>query len=329
MKYAPMLCRLVDKPFKSKEWVFEHKIDGMRIIAIKTGEKVRLLTRNNKDKAKQFPEIVAAIKKLSPKQLVLDGEITAFRKGISSFQALQPRIGQTDPHEIAKLTKRVPAAYLAFDLLNYDGKNWETKSLLERKEKLRLLFKPHPPYILGVLYYLAPLSSDGISLFKKAKQKHWEGIIGKRIDSRYQEGRRSGDWVKIKTHNQQEFVIGAYTPGQGKTKTTFGAVLVGYYRGKKLVYAGKVGTGFTDTERGELKQKFLKLKSTKSPFVDISKKSSPAEGQPRRLGEEVRRGGSMVTRNETVIWLKPRLVGEFAFGEWTKDNILRQPVYMG
>jgi len=304
MRYTPMLCKLIDKPFNDKEWFFEHKIDGMRIIAIKNGNKVKLLTRNNKDKVKQFPEIVVAIKKLSPKQLVLDGEIVAFRKGLSSFQALQPRIGQTNPHEIAKLLKTVPVSYLAFDLLNYDGKDWETKPLLERKEKLRIILKPDPPYTPRALYYLAPLTSDGVALFKKAKQKHWEGIVGKKIDSRYQEGKRGNDWVKIKTHNQQEFVIGAHTPGRGKAKATFGAVLVGYYKDKKLIYAGKVGTGFTEAERKDLKKRFASIKSVQSPFA----------------GE---------LNMPDVIWLKPRLVGEFAFGEWTKDNILRQPVYMG
>ena len=304
MKYSPMLCKLIDKPFKDKEWIFEAKIDGMRIITVKNGSKVKLLTRNNKDKARQFPEIAEAIKKLKPKQLVLDGEIAGFRKGISSFQALQPRIAQTNPAEITRLIKTTPVSYLIFDLLNFEGKNWETKSLLERREKLRVLLKPDPPYTPRTLYYLAPLTSDGVALFKKAKEKHWEGIIGKKKDSKYLEGKRGNNWVKIKTHNQQEFVIGAYTLGQGKTKTTFGAILVGYYKSGKLIYAGKVGTGFTEDERIDLKRRFDAIRAKVSSFA-----------------------GDIVKKN--VVWLKPRLVGEFAFGEWTKDRILRQPVYQG
>lgn len=297
MKYPPMLCKLVDKPFKDERWVFEQKIDGVRIIAVKNGRQVKLLTRNNKDKAKQFPEIAAAVLSLKPNQLVLDGEIAAFRKGVSNFQAIQPRIGQTETEKIQKLVKTNPVQYLVFDLLRLENKNWETKALLDRKKKLKTIAR-------NKVFYLEHVIGNGIALFKKAKQRRWEGIIGKQSDSKYLEGKRGSSWVKIKTHNQQEFVIGAYTEGQGKTKNTFGAVLVGYYRKGKLIYAGKVGTGFTEDERKDLKKIFGTIKSTRSPFN-------------QKLNEK------------NTVWLKSKLVGEFAFGEWTKDNILRQPVYMG
>lgn len=297
MKYAPMLCKLIKQPFNDKGWVFEQKIDGMRIIAVKEGAKVRLLTRNNKDKAGQFPEIIADVLSLKPNQLVLDGEIAAFRKGISSFQAIQPRIGQTETAKIQKLIKTNPVQYLVFDLLNLENRDWEAKPLLERKKKLKMIAK-------GEVVYLAHKIGNGVALFKAAKQKKWEGIIGKKSDSKYLEGKRGGAWVKIKTHNQQEFVIGAYTLGQGRTKNTFGAILVGYYKNGKLIYAGKVGTGFTEDERKDLKKRFGVIKSIRSPF-------------------------SQELNEKDTVWLKPRLVGEFAFGEWTKDNILRQPVYMG
>ncbi len=319
MKYSPMLCKLIERPFKDTGWIFEQKIDGVRIIAVKNGQQVRLLTRNNKDKSQQFPEIAQAIQKLKPRQVVLDGEIAAFRKGVSSFQAIQPRVGQTDTAEIKKLIKTSPVQYLVFDLLNLENRDWEAKPLIERKKKLQVIIQgftsspPTPPLGKGrigrglwqkTIVYLNHISSDGAALFKKAKQKHWEGIIGKKKDSKYLEGKRGNNWVKIKTHNQQELVIGAYTLGQGKTKDTFGAILVGYYKSGKLIYAGKVGTGFTEDERKDLKKRFSPIRTTKSPF------STP------------------ITERE-ITWLKPRLVGEFAFGEWTKDNILRQPVYMG
>ncbi|MFH0912617.1 MAG: non-homologous end-joining DNA ligase [Patescibacteria group bacterium] len=304
MKYSPMLCKLMKRPFDDKGWIFESKIDGVRIIAIKNGSKIKLLTRNNKDKAKQFPEIMATIGRLRPQKLVLDGELAAFRKGVSSFQAIQPRIGQTDPVIIAELVKTVPVRYIIFDLLESENNDLEHSPLLERKKKLKAILAAGQIDRQGNLVYLDYIARDGITFFKKAKQKKWEGIIGKKKDSFYKEGGRSGDWVKIKTHNQQEFVIGAYTPGQGKTKDTFGAVLVGYYRNNKLIYAGKVGTGFTDKERVELKKEFLKIKTTKVPFSKDPKEAS-------------------------ALWLKPQLVGEFAFGEWTKGDILRQPVYMG
>lgn len=298
MNYDPMLCKLIEKPFADKGWLFEQKIDGVRIIAIKDGAKIKLLTRNNKDKVRQFPEIAGAIQRLKPTRIVLDGEVTAFRKGISSFQAIQPRVGQTSIAKIKKLVRTNPVQYLVFDLLNLDGQNWEPESLLERKRKLKTII------VKGKVVYLDHIIGDGIGLFKKAKQLHWEGIIGKKSDSKYLEGKRGGTWVKIKTHNQQEFVIGAYTPGQGKTKNTFGAILVGYYKNGKLIYAGKVGTGFTDNERKELKRMFVLLKTAKCSF-----------------------SGDVGENN--AAWLKPKLVGEFAFGEWTKDNILRQPVYLG
>ena len=298
MRYSPMLCKLIDKPFDDPGWIFEKKIDGIRIITIKDGKQVKLLTRNNKDKARQFPEIVAAIRELKPQKVVLDGEIAAFRKRLSSFQAIQPRVGQTDILEIKKLVRAHPVKYIVFDLLELEGENWETKLLLARKKQLKTIIKG------GLLVYLNHIEGKGIALFKKAKQKRWEGIIGKKKDSQYKEGERGNNWVKIKTHNQQEFVISAYTPGQGKTKDTFGAILVGYYQRGKLVYAGKVGTGFTESERADLRKKFNAIKAAKNPFV-----------------------GAVEDKN--AIWLKPRLVGEFAFGEWTKGGILRQPVYMG
>ena len=297
MQYPSMLCKLVDQPFKNKGWIFEQKIDGMRIMAMKSGQRVKLLTRNRIDKSRQFPEIVKAIENLKPHQFILDGEITAYRKGISSFQAIQPRVGQTNAALIKELIKTNPVDYMVFDLLELEGKSLINQSLLERKKKLKTIVK-------GKIVYLPHITENGISLFKTAKRGKWEGIIGKEKNSKYLPGQRTRHWVKIKTRNQQEFVIGAYTLGQGKVKTTFGAILVGYYQNKKLKYAGKVGTGFTETERKDLKRKFQALTTKNPAFADF---------MPEKA----------------AIWLKPHLVGEFAFAEWTQDNILRQPVYLG
>ena len=305
---SPMLCQLEREPFDNKDWIFERKLDGVRLIAVKRGKEVALYTRNQKNRARQFPEVVFALKAFSG-DFVLDGEAVVYdKRGVSSFQMIQPRIQQTSESKIKRLAKDSPAVYEAFDLLVLDGKELKTEALLKRKEFLRKIIKDS-----RAVKYLPHILGAGRELFRQAKKKGWEGIVGKRKDSKYLPGKRGHGWVKIKAVNEQEFVIGGFTKGYGKAAGSFGALLVGYYPQRSgkvarqqdgLVFAGEVGTGYTEEERRKLKGKLSRLKTARSPFKN-----------PPRIKE--------------VTWIKPVLVGQFKFAEWTRDNILRVPVYLG
>ena len=301
-----MLCQTQKESFDNKNWLFEQKIDGIRIIAVKKNGKVKLLTRNGTDKAKQFPEVVEILKSLRTENIVLDGEIATLRYGKSDFQALQPRIQQTNSTQIEILSKKQPVIYYIFDLLEIAGISWLNRPVLDRKRQLETL---QARYKNKTIQYLDHVIGTGKDLFKEARRKKWEGIIAKQITSFYLPGKRSLDWIKLKTRFQQEFVIGGYTKGFGKAKNSFGALLLGYYNGNKdLVYIGKVGTGFTDFTRQILLKKITRLKRVNQPFLNS-----------RALLKE---------RGE-ITWLKPELVGEFAFANWTRDQMLRSPVFMG
>lgn len=295
-----MLCQSVTEPFNNTNFIFERKLDGVRFIATKKGNKVSLWTRNQKNRAKQFPEVIADLKKIKG-DFVLDGEAVVYnRKGMTLFQLIQPRIQQTNDSEIKRLVKNYPAIYEVFDVLILNGKDCRNMELLKRKLILQKLIRKH----LKCVKTLAYIENSGKKLFAKAKKSNWEGIIAKRKDSKYLSGKRGYGWMKIKTVGEQEFVIGGYTLGYGKAKSSFGALLLGYYRGKDLIFAGEVGTGFTDAERKELKKRLVGLRTSKSSFKTVPK-------------------------IKEVTWVKPTLVGQFKFAEWTRDNILRVPVYLG
>ncbi|AKM84708.1 MAG: ATP dependent DNA ligase, DNA ligase (ATP) [candidate division Kazan bacterium GW2011_GWA1_50_15] len=293
-----MLCKPVDKPFNDKDWLFECKIDGTRIILVKHRQNIKLFTRRGIDRSRQFPEIVEVARKLPTISVVLDGELAATKRVASSFQALQPRMQQTNPAIIARLARTVPVVYHAFDILALEGKSVTNQPLVARKKLLKRIAKSVR------IKYLEGVDGKGVALFAKAKRSGWEGIIGKKKDSKYLPGKRGYGWVKIKAHNEQELVIGGFTRGYGKVARTFGAVLVGYYARGKLKFAGQVGTGFTQLERRRLKLIMGRLKTARSPFADD-------------------------LDNTGTTWIKPQLVGQFKFLEWTNDNILRAPVYLG
>lgn len=293
-----MLAQLVEKPFDDKAWIFERKIDGVRLIAVKIGDQVTLWTRNQKNRTRQFPEIAAALVKL-PNNFVLDGEAAVYIKGVSSFQLIQPRVQQMNQAAINKLVKKYPAVYEVFDILELNGKDLKSKTLTERKKILHKVLKNS-----RAVRVLPHIMTFGRKLFQKAKREMWEGIIGKKKTGHYLPGKRGHGWVKIKAVNEQELVIGGFSKGYGKAGSSFGALLVGYYLHSKLVFAGEVGTGFSDEERQMLKTKLMQLKTAKSPFDN-----------PPKVKE--------------ITWVRPILVGQFRFAEWTRDNLLRVPVYLG
>jgi bifunctional non-homologous end joining protein LigD len=301
----PMKPRLVDEPPKTGDWLYELKFDGIRAIAIKDGKKVNLISRNKNELRSRFPEIAEAMKSFPATECVVDGEIVALdEEGRSSFQLLQ---------SIEIDGRQSPIRFYVFDLLQLEGRSLINLPLVERKQALAALCENVPEPIR----YSGELTGEVQALLKEVKRRGLEGLIGKQRYSVYEPGRRSGAWIKLKCVNEQEFVIGGYTPPAGARKH-FGAILVGYYENGKLLFAGKVGTGFNSKSLAELAKKFRELKRDDCPFADL----------PSKQGERWVQGitPSMMKK---MHWVKPVLVAQIKFAEWTRDGKLRQPVFLG
>ncbi len=301
----PMKAKLVENPPATGDWIYELKFDGIRLIAVKTGEKVSLLSRNQNELGPRFPEIVEAIKNLSAGECVIDGEVVALdEKGRSSFQLLQAREMEG---------RKSPVYFYAFDLLQLDRKSLVGLPLEARKSVLEKLCGDAGDPIR----YSGAIGGDAKRLLEEVKRRGLEGIIGKQGNSVYEPGRRSGAWIKLKCVNEQEFVIGGYTPPQGARKH-FGAILVGYYENKKLVFAGKVGTGFTTKSLVILYKKFRAEERADCPFVDLPSKQN---------GQWVQ--GITPSMMRKMHWVNPVFGCEIKFAEWTRDKKLRAPVFLG
>jgi bifunctional non-homologous end joining protein LigD len=287
------------------DWIYEIKFDGFRALALRGGSEARLLSRNEKDLGGKFPEVMDSILALDVRDAIIDGEIVALdEKGRSSFQLLQAfEMGQERP----------PIFFYAFDLLRLNGKDFPGLPVEERKATLEKLLTDPP----DTIRYSASVEDAGEDLLDRARELGVEGLIGKRIGSRYESGKRSGAWIKLKLQQQQEFVIGGYTDPEG-TRKYFGAILVGVYEGNELKFAGKVGTGFNENLLRALYSKFKKISSDRCPFVDLPEKRSGPYGKPMTVSEMKR-----------CHWLEPTLVCQIKFAEWTRDNRLRQPVFLG
>jgi bifunctional non-homologous end joining protein LigD len=283
----PMLATLTDKRFSDKSWIFEKKHDGVRALAFCKGREVRIFSRNKLSFTDSYPEIVSSLRGQPCDQFIIDGEIVAIEKGVSSFAKLQQRMRAV-----------VVVYYYVFDLLYLDGYETTHLPLLHRKQLLRTALQ-----FDRRVRYTTHRVEKGEAYFEEACRKNWEGIIAKRSDSLYVAG-RSRDWLKFKCSQQQELVIVGYTDPAGK-RTDFGALLVGYYSGNHLLYAGKVGTGFTAKTLHSLKKQLSALERKTPPVQGI--------GLPRR----------------NVHWVEPVLVAQIAFSEWTDDNKLRHPSFLG
>lgn len=300
----PMKARPVAAP-PPGEWAYEIKLDGSRAIALKQGRQVRLLSRNEKDLGEEFPEVVDGIKGLSAAEAIIDGEIVALdSKGRSSFQLLQAR-------ELGR--ERPPIFYYAFDLLQLNGKDLRNAPLVDRKARLEELLKKPP----DVLRFSASLGGNAARLLKQARRLGLEGLIGKRIDSVYEPGRRSGAWIKLKLTLEQEFVIGGYTEPEG-SREYFGALLVGSCAKEGLRFSGKVGTGFNEAMLENLHEQLTKLATTRCPFDNLPEK---------RTGRYTQ--GITAAEMKRCHWVKPALVCQVRFAEWTQDGKLRQPAFLG
>jgi bifunctional non-homologous end joining protein LigD len=300
----PMKAVLVENLPKGDDWIYELKFDGVRALGIKRGKKIDLVSRNAKDFTAKFPEVADALKKLPCKEAMLDGEIVALdEEGRSSFQLLQAR----------ELPGERPSIfYYVFDLIQLDGKDLTAVPLLKRKAMAKMLLARMP----DTVRFSASIDADSERVLKEMQARGLEGVIAKRKDSKYEIGRRSGAWVKFKWTTQQEFVIGGYTQPRG-TRSHFGALVVGYYEGKKLKFAAKVGTGFDQKILKALHQKFQKLIQPNCPFVNL----------PEKAGQFGR--GLTAAEMKRCTWLQPKLVCEIRFAEWTRDGHLRQPAFLG
>jgi len=301
----PMKAKLVESPPATGDWIYELKFDGIRLIGVKTDKKVSLLSRNQSELTERFPEVVEAIKNLPARECVIDGEVVALdEEGRSSFQLLQAREMEG---------RKSPIYFYPFDLLQLDGKSLLSLPLEARKNVLEKLCAGTGDPIR----YSGAIGGDAERLLEEVKRRRLEGIIGKQRNSVYETGRRSGAWIKLKCVSEQEFVIGGYTPPQGSRKY-FGAILVGYYENKKLVFAGKVGSGFTAKSLSMLHKKFQKEARDDCPFVDLPLKQN---------GQWVQDITPSMMRK--MHWVNPVLICEIKFAEWTRDKKLRAPVFVG
>ena len=292
----PMKAKLTDRPFSDPAWVFETKLDGIRALVRKRGGEVTLTSRTGKPLTAAYPELVEALEAEPAGDFLADGEVVAFDGARTSFERLQGRMGIHDPR-LARLSG-IPVYLYLFDLIEFDGHDLTSLPLRIRKSTLKRVISFRDP-----VRYTPHRNERGQDFFREACAKGREGLIAKRADSPYVHG-RSGDWLKIKCSFEQELVIGGFTPPQG-SRRHFGALLVGYYEEGELRYAGKVGTGFSEATLASLGAKLKQLEIQKSPF---------------------RRGGG---QPRDAHWVEPRLVGQFAFGEWTRDGKLRHPRFLG
>jgi bifunctional non-homologous end joining protein LigD len=293
--YAPQLPALVKAPPRGPQWVHEIKYDGYRIGARLQGGNVTLITRNGNDWTGAFPEIGAAVKELPAKQALIDGEVClVLPNGITSFQALQG---------VLKQHPRRDLVYIAFDLLHLDGRELSTLPLEERKAILAELVGEVPPDM--IVRYSHHFEGDGSEVLREACRMGLEGIVSKRRDLPYESG-RNRNWLKTKCSKRQEFVIGGFTDPEG-SRSGIGALLVGVNDGGHLRFAGKVGTGFTADVLADLRRRLNILQQKESPFW------------PRPAG--------WLGRN--AHWVKPEMVAEVAFTEWTGGGKIRHPSFQG
>jgi bifunctional non-homologous end joining protein LigD len=302
----PMLATSVDKPFDGPEWLFEIKWDGYRAVAFIEDGRVRLVSRNQNELTARYPELKDLAKSVKAKTAILDGEVVALdEEGRASFSLMQQRTGFRPGGRRGVAKADVPVLYYAFDLLYLEGYDWRKVALEDRKEKLESLL------VTGdSLRYSDHYEKQGKALFEMARAKGLEGILAKKRDSIYQE-RRSSEWLKIKITHSLECVIGGYTEPEG-SRAHFGSVVLGLYdKQGQLIHVGQAGSGFNQRSLEQVWKLRKKRETKKNPF----------HGEVEALRK--------------VYWVKPELVAEIEFAEWTDGDSagsgpkLRAPVFLG
>lgn len=293
---APMLATLTGERFSREGWLFEPKWDGERCLVFRSDQKIRLFSRNRKPLNERYPEIVEAFRRQKAHSFIVDGEVVTFEDGVTSFAKLQQRmqVEEASPD----LIRSVPVSLYLFDLLYVGVYDTRAVPLLYRKEVLQRTFD-----FRDALRFTEHRETEGEAYWRAACRRGWEGVIAKDGESAYISG-RTRDWLKFKCLKEQELVIGGYTDPQGG-RTGFGALLLGFYRQGRLVYAGKVGTGFDRETLKRLRKQLVQIETVACPFE--------ADGLPRK----------------GVHWTAPKLVAQVAFTEWTPENKLRHPRFLG
>jgi DNA ligase D-like protein (predicted ligase) len=296
----PMLLLRTDSLPDSEQWLYELKLDGYRAIAFKSGGVVHLRSRNDNDFSARYPGVVKGLAKM-PDNTVIDGEVIAFDDdGRPSFNALQ-NYGSAP----------APVVYYVFDVMVLAGRDVMREPLEKRRE---LLQQKVLPKLSEPVRYTSSLDADLPVLVQSVKEQGFEGLVAKRRNSVYEPGLRTGAWMKMRVNRGQEFVIGGYTRGT----RTFDALIFGYYEGEKLIYVARTRNGFTPVTRAQLFRKFKGLEIGECPFANLPEARSGRWGQ-----------GLTKAKMAECRWLKPVLVGQFEFLEWTADNHLRHSRFVG
>ncbi|MGI8462388.1 MAG: non-homologous end-joining DNA ligase [Solirubrobacterales bacterium] len=316
----PMLAKQVEKPPEGDEWAYEIKWDGVRAMCAVADGEVELCSRSGERMTRRYPELAAIADALEGREALFDGEVVAFAEsGVPSFQLLQRRMGLSAEATIARRVSEVPVTYIAFDLVGLDRESLLEEPYERRRELLAGLVFEGPSWQAPAHHH-----GEGAKLLAAARERGLEGIVAKRRDSQYRPGRRTDFWLKTRARRHQEFVIGGYNPGEGGRRGRLGSLLVGYWdatpeeverlgRDQRLVYAGGVGTGFTE-------EMLDRLRDLLTPLV--------REQKPFELGEDpvaktrYRPGGP-------AVFCEPELVCEVEFTEWTFEGTLRQPAFKG
>lgn len=285
------------------QWYAEVKWDGVRALCYLDGHGLRLLSRNDRDVTAAYPELGGLTAALRGRPALLDGEVVAFDEtGRPSFAALQPRMHVGDAARAGRLAADTPVRYLAFDVLHLDGQPLLDAAYADRRARLDALDLDGPHW------QTPPAYPDGPAVLAASREQGLEGVVVKRAGSRYQPGRRSPDWVKVKNLRTQEVVVGGWKPGAGRRAGTVGSLLLGVPdESGALRYVGHVGTGFDDRTLADLHARLSALGGDAPPYAD----QVPAE------------------HARAARWVRPRLVGEVSFTEWTRDGRLRHPVWRG
>ncbi len=295
-RLSPMLAELAEAPFTHPNWLYEPKLDGYRMLAFVRDGEVKLRSRRGLDLTPAFPQIAAELAAQSSGGMIVDGEVVALdAAGRPSFNALQNRVALKTPREAAA-ERNTPAVFYCFDLLHFGGLDLRQAPYSDRRRYLAQCLLP------SAHVQLVHASDDGVALHAAALAQGFEGVMAKRRDSRYEAGRRSAAWLKIKPTRSAEFVIGGYTRGKG-ARAPLGALLLGYWEGGRLRYAGNVGSGFDEATLARLEKRLEPLATGEPPF---------AEAPPQRA----------------ITWLRPETVAEVKFAEWTPDGYLRAPVFL-
>ena len=304
---APMLATLVGEPFDREGWIFELKWDGVRTLGVCSDE-TALISRNRNDVTFCYPELHNLHTRLVALDAIVDGEIVAMSSGRPSFEKLQSRINLQNPHDIERAAKAIPVTYVVYDLLYLDGKKTTDLPLHRRKELIDELVVPSERVQVS---HGTP--DEGLVLFEFARANKIEGIVAKKGSSTYRPGKRSRDWLKIKTVWEADVVVGGWSKGEGTRSSTFGSLLVGAYSDEGLSFLGSVGTGFSDKTLEQLLPKLRDLASAECPFVDDPTGASSRWGKPLKDPQ----------------WIRPELVAKVEFRDVTSGHRLRAASFKG